>query len=541
MDLINANIVKLTLAIAITGGASLALAADDDLDGPAPAKKPAAAAPAKPAPAPAAAAAPATPAAAPKPAVVPPDPAHAPHTSSDVQLLPHDPSVFGPDPTYNDKPYDFQAQLDIYGAKHANANQRPLLELGRELYQYGPFQPAPTLFGDTNIATPQVLVYGDWRTAVAWNDNGAKEQASINTRLNLDVDVRLTSTERIHAFFRPFDKNGKFTGEDFGGENTGFQSHFDGNADALFFEGDVGSVLGGLMGTDSKLDMPFAAGLMPLLFQNGVWLQDAFSGFAFTIPARNSRELDISNFDITFFAGFDRVTSSGLVNDDHGGHIFGVATFLEMMQGYWEIDYAYIQDDENQGRSFHSYGIAYTHRYFNTISNTVRFIGASGQDPHQGKQTADGYLLLLENSLITSQPSNIVPYFNFWAGFDHPCSAARDAGAGGILLNTGILFETDGLTGFPKMDDTGINTAGGAFGLNILGPNFKNQLVLETAFVNARGDSADRTAPGNEVGIGLRYQHPITNAIILRFDTMYAWRQNAENLFGARFEIRYKF
>ena len=55
-----------------------------------------------------------------------------------------------------------------------------------------------------------------------------------------------------------------------------------------------------------------------------------------------------------------------------------------------------------------------------------------------------------------------MPYANFWAGFGTTQSLARAGGAGGVLKNTGINFETDGLTGFPKLDDTAVNSVGGS-------------------------------------------------------------------------------
>jgi hypothetical protein len=511
---------------------------------------------------PPAAKSPATPPAA--PASTPPKPADAPHPpaspadakpggasiplphahpemSPGTKLVPHDRSVFGPDPAYADKPYDPQAQLDIYGAKHLVPTQRPLLELGRELYQYGPFTPSPTLLGETNPLHPQLLVFGDYRTAVAYNDNGAAEQATWAHRLNLDVDLRFTATERVHAFFRPLDKGNQFTRLDFGGENHEFEEELDANLDALFFEGDLGNIFGGFAGTDAKFDLPITGGLIPLLFQNGVWLEDAFTGLAFSIPARNSAALDWSNFDITFFAGLDKVTTGAMPGEEGRAHIYGLTAFIEALQGYWEVGYAYTYDSQNLGLDYHNFSIAYTRRYFNWLSNSVRLVTASGQDPDSGKQTADGLILLIENSLITSKPSTFVPYFNFFAGFDRPQSVARDAGAGGILKNTGINFETDGLTGFPKLDDTGFNTWGGAVGVNLLGDSLDQQLVVEFAMVQAERDAADRTAPGDQYGFGVRYQRPITNAIILRVDAMYGIRQEAEDLSGVRLEFRYKF
>jgi len=53
---------------------------------------------------------------------------------------------------------------------------------------------------------------------------------------------------------------------------------------------------------------------MPMFMQNGVWLEDAFHGV--TIPARNSKALDITNCDVTFFASWDDITSNAFVKAD---------------------------------------------------------------------------------------------------------------------------------------------------------------------------------------------------------------------------------
>ena len=51
------------------------------------------------------------------------------------------------------------------------------------------------------------------------SDTGSSEFGMVAARLNLDMDLRLTSTERFHAFFRPIDKNNKFTSYTFSGKS----------------------------------------------------------------------------------------------------------------------------------------------------------------------------------------------------------------------------------------------------------------------------------------------------------------------------------
>jgi hypothetical protein len=469
-----------------------------------------------------------------------------PAASPQARPAPHDPKVFRPDPSYADQPYDPTRQWEIYGGKHPNPTARPLLELGRALYTSGPFSPGYNLLGKKNLVFPSLFVYGDWRTALAFNDTGRTEQWTAATRLNLDIDARLTATERVHLFMRPLDKNGRFTRWDFGHENRDeLELQLDGNLDAAFFEGDLGPLLAGVTDRDNALDLPFAVGLMPLLFQNGVWVEDAFTGVAATIPARNNRWLGISNMDVTVFAGLDRVTTKGALNSggdlsDDGARLWGATAFIEATQGYWEAGYGYTDGVEAlNDQSYHNLTLAFTRRYWGALSNSVRAIWNLGQDRDGAAlQTADGWLLLIENSLITRAPLTFVPYCNLFFGRDRPQSLARDAGAGGVLKNTGILFETDGLTGFPKMDDAAQDTFGGALGLEYLFA-LDRQIVVEVATVrDAGGDNAIRD---DQFGVGLRYQQPLTNAWILRGDLMSAVRQKDDDLFGARIELRRKF
>ena len=206
---------------------------------------------------------------------------------------------------------------------------------------------------------------------------------------------------------------------------------------------------------------------------------------AATIPARNNPWLDWSNFDTTFFLGLDEVTSNiAFEGDNRAANIVGFTTFIESRGGYIELGYAFLDDTENQGRSYHNIAASYTRRYLNLLSNSVRMIVNTGQDGPQDDRTADGLLLLMENSFLTRNPYNVIPYVNLFAGFGNPQSAARLQGP---LKNTGINFESDLLTGYPLLDDSGNNTYGAALGVDLLGNAFEQQLILEAAVLQVMG------------------------------------------------------
>jgi hypothetical protein len=450
--------------------------------------------------------------------------------------------LFRSDPTY-DKKYDAEDQVDIYGGKVAVEPPRPPLEFGRQQYTSGLYDESNTLLGEKNPLLPGLAVYGDWRTAIAYNSNNGKDIAQIATRLNIDVDLKITATERIHAFFTPIQEdNVRFTRFEFGGGDGGkFSAEFDPNPQTLFFEGDFGSLHSGLSGSESSFDLPFVAGLYPLFLQNGTWANDAILGGAVTLPARNSPTLGLSNYDITFFAAFDNVNNASVIGadgkvDNHSANLYGVTTFIDAFNGYIEAGYGLVQGyDDQDGLLKHFLAAAYTRRYYNTLSNSTRLFANFGDDP---KGNGDGFAIISENSLISGLPSTLIPYANLFIGFGNPQSLV-DGNNAGILKNVGINFETDALTGYPKLDDTASNAWGGAIGLQYLF-NLDQQLVFEVAMVQPFDDDAIG-AKDPQYGFGVRYQIPINRAWLFRADATYHIREGEEDNFGIRMEIRRKF
>lgn len=452
-----------------------------------------------------------------------------------------DPSAFTPDPDYSHFPYMPPVEDSVFSGKTLNPTERPWVELGRGMYLPGRIPCSQTFMGIHNLVSQHFLVYGDYRTATAYVDGGANDRWVWAHRLNLDFDWMITDTERVHGFSGPIDRGTNFTRLEHNDGDFKFFDEFDHNWDTIFFEGDVGSILGGIMGHDSRFDMPFAVGLMPLLFQNGIWMEDAFVGAAVTLPAQHNAMLGWSNYELTFFAGIDELNSPAFPGDDSAASLYGVISFIEAYDGYLELGYAFLDDTSGQGLGYHNVGFSFSRRYWHRVSNALRVIVNAGQDPVNGPRTADGALFLVENALITSKPNTFVPYMNLFAGYGRPQSVARAAVAGGILRNTGILFETDGLTGFPFLDDTANNSYGGAIGINWLGPQFNYQVILEAGMVQTFGRAGSRRATDDQYGIGARFQKPLTNAWLVRMDALYGLFENDNDISGGRVELRYKF
>lgn len=456
-----------------------------------------------------------------------------------IRPVPCAPNAFLPTPI-SPAPYDARQEVATYSAKYAVPVQRPWVEFWRPFYAPGIYPPAPSPLGPTNLLFPHFYVYGDYRTAVGVHRNQAGKTRTWAHRLNLDMDLQFTATERLHGFMGPLDKNNEFTRLDFT-DDVRFETVTDVKFETLFFEGDVGAIAGGIAGIDSPFDLPFTFGMVPLLYQNGIWMEDAVLGAAVAVPARNSPALSWSNYDATFFAVSDQLTSDAFAGSASAAEAFGTAWFIDAYDGYIELDYAYVHDDVGQQRSYNNMAAAFTRRYFARVSNSVRFISNFGQNLPIEQRTADGYLVLLENSLISASPNTCVPYCNLFYGSGRPQSVARAVGSGGILRNTGINFETDALTGYPTLDATATNTYGAALGLNMLGANFRDQLVIEAAALGAHSDDGFRRVAGDQYATGVRYQRPLSYRCIFRTDAMYGWLRSSEDIVGSRMELRWKF
>ena len=461
-----------------------------------------------------------------------------PLTDSHSHFIPGAHGNFSPTPTMQGQQYTPWTEMNVYSGKQLNANQRPLLELGRPWYQLGPISEGSSILGFHNNVNPQYVLFGDARSAIASNRSGGDSTTLSASQLNLFHHFKFTSTERFVAGMSPLSQGANNTRYVFDDE----EFEFEGNANFNFayFEGDLGALVGGAIGETLPFDLPFAAGIIPLIFQNGVWMEDEILGVAVTIPARNSARFDISNMDITFFAGYDKLDSPAFEGDDSAARIVGVASFFDTLNGYLEVDYAFLDDRTNLDRSYHNFGIGFTRRYGRFLSNSTRVIVNAGQQ-NNVPGTADGVLLLSENSLITRFPQTVVPYLNMFAGFDQPQSAGRNAAAGGVLRNTGILFESDNLTGYPTLDATANDTFGLALGVNLLADEFAQQFIIEAAALGVIGDNPDRNALGDQYGLGVRYQLPLSNSLIFRADAMVGFLRNDEDINGGRMEIRKKF
>ncbi|MDG2224220.1 MAG: hypothetical protein P8L85_22755 [Rubripirellula sp.] len=246
-------------------------------------------------------------------------------------------SDFSPTPLPQDSfEHDSTAEQWVYDSKHDVPTQHPWVEWGRVFYGDGITPRGRNWFGEKNLARPKFYVYGDYRAGLASGRNASGRTDNFAHRLNLDMDLQVTDTERFHAFLGPLGNGPQFTRWERDQGEIRFRSELDLAPVTGYFEGDLGAMIGAVKNTTSPCELPITIGLVPLLFQNGIWMEDAVTGAAFSLPSKHSRLLNWSNFDATFFVAVDQINSNAFGQDDHAGQTLGTAWFIEAYDGYIE-------------------------------------------------------------------------------------------------------------------------------------------------------------------------------------------------------------
>lgn len=351
--------------------------------------------------------------------------------------------------------FDAQREEWAYHCKHNVSTQQPWVEWGHVFYDSGFTLRGTILFGSTNLVRPEFYAYGDSRSGILTGRNAMGRSDNWAKRLNLDLDLKLNESGRFHSFISPIDKGADFTRLQLVDSELQSRQELDLTPVTGFFEGDFGSMLGGLMDTSPPSDLPIPLGLIPLLLRNGIWMEDAVTGGTISYPTRQSNLLNWSNYGATFFAIFDQLNSPAFGTGKHAAQAFGTVCFIAVYGGDIESFYACVRDRNISERSYHNATTSFTRCYFDRISNSRLFIVNAGQDLPEAQHTDGGVLLLVENSWITASPLTVIPYANFFVGLDRPQSVAR----------------------------AGIETAWGVIGIDLIGNDLDHQLVLEVAYL----------------------------------------------------------
>ncbi|MGI9417916.1 MAG: hypothetical protein ACR2RA_08780 [Geminicoccaceae bacterium] len=461
------------------------------------------------------------------------------------------------DTKINDKPTKFLTTGDI--------PERPalIIEWGENFLGEGNLQQGFELPTGA-VWAPALWVFGTLRSAVQTLDTGIGDSDRISdwtNRFDLFANLQLTATEKIVLGIRPFDKNrpGQFSGYRFEGEvndeDEGWLDYTNANIRTLFAEGDFGSLFPVLdkEGT-TWLDYGFTVGRQPLIFQDGILLNDTQD--ALGIVRNNVRLPGVSNLRVSGLWAWDSV-NRGATGIGNGGeresdlNQFSLFTSFDTEFKTVSADFIYTLDSDDKsaiedGDSLHA-GISIAER-IGRYSLTWRANGSYALEDESDLVT-NGALLSTELSWTPHRSDDTV-WINPFVSLGNFSQAGREnIDGGGPLAALGILYASPNIGQFgSELDNKANDNFGAAIGYQAFWNDHWTNLGLEIAGFKDLGLEDERQQGFEwQVGVGFQAQQKVTQQSLVQLEGFYALQEGEgsidvdDDAYGGRLEFLYQF
>ncbi len=359
---------------------------------------------------------------------------------------------------------------------------------------------------------PRFTAYGSYEVFGMYFEEGNRRQNGVGHQLLVDLDLRITGTERAHVQFRPFGR--KNSGGSFYQFNS--PSGYDDNStlipDRYWVEGEIRSIFNGLINDSfTPLDYHFIVGKFPFALHNNILMSDDVHGIVI-----NKNTLLIppfSNMNVQFFYLFDDVdTALGSTADVLGTHLTA-----DYQHSLLEATFAYVNPSGQLNDETYYAAGAWT-EFIGQLSVTGRVLSKTGES----RVFDDALLYVLESNYHTPLPE----FFKESTRFDHAViySTAFHATEGWVPISGGNFdrlrstFEVDPLISISRgrVND---DTTGIALGCQLFANNDDESLIPEIAYEEPGNDSM--------YGISLKYLYKLGPRTFLDCRTIQTWSNNS--------------
>jgi hypothetical protein len=320
--------------------------------------------------------------------------------------------------------------------------------------------------------------------AFGLNEN-SQQQSAIGQQLTLDLDLQLTGTERFHVQFRPLGEAN--TGGSYYqfSDPQGYVDNAHAEPDRFWFEGELQSILGGVVNPLAVLDYNFAVGKFPVALHNSLLMNDEILGFGLgknTILAGG-----LSNLNVQFLYALNDVDNAAGDNS-----LYGVNATIDHRRTFYELSYLLLVNDSDSRRDARYAAISGT-KIFGPLSLAARGLFKWGDPGGLG----NGQLYVLESNYTRFFYHNL---FGINKGVFYCNAFYADAGwssiSGGNLNRLRSTFETNPLiriaAGVATNDRWGVS-----MGVQLFRHHADESLVPEIAYEEPSGVPV--------LGLGLRY------------------------------------
>jgi len=333
---------------------------------------------------------------------------------------------------------------------------------------------------------PRFVGYGSFSLFGLAQRSNQQEQYSIGGQLLLDLDLRLTGTERFHMQFRPIGEGG--TGGsyyNFTNPGRGYVDNSTITPDRYWFEGELGSIVGPWFSPFASTDYSFTVGRFPFALHNNLLMNDDILGVV--INKNTILAGPLSNLNVQAFYGFDDVNAPA----QSDGQVIGLHLSADHHHDFYEATYAFLDHKRTSQPDAHYVGLSRTQIIGNYTLAGRAFgrIGVNGQN--------SGGLFVLESNMtryLDSKPfgvDHVVYYLNA-----HYASTNWSSIAGGNFNRLSTSFEVSPLIQIAA-GRTGGDSAGVSLGAHLFRDHEDESLVPELALEVRDGEPV--------IGLGARY------------------------------------
>ncbi|MCA9270044.1 MAG: hypothetical protein KDA41_16295, partial [Planctomycetales bacterium] len=246
---------------------------------------------------------------------------------------------------------------------------------------------------------PRFVGYGRYQVFGLAFEEGGAEQYGVGHQLLVELDLRLTGTERFHVQYRPLGRQN--TGGSFYQFNdpSGYNDNSTGAPDRYWVEGELHSVLGGFLDPFSVCDYHFVAGRFPFALHNNLLINTDLLG---VVANKNTIYLgNLSNLNVQLFAAREDVAA--FVDSNAG--VYGAHVTADYRRVFYEATYAFAQNLNDASRSAHYAAVSRTQLWGAWVF-AGRALAKLGDEGGRG----DGGLFVLESNrtfVLDTQPLGV--------------------------------------------------------------------------------------------------------------------------------------
>ncbi len=361
----------------------------------------------------------------------------------------------------------------------------------------GPIRPWPgfTWFGcDGYQWEPRFVGFGSYEMfGIAFEQNGQRADV-IGQQLLLDLDLRLTGTERFHVQYRPLGERNSGGSYYMFNNPSGYVDNSTAIPDRYWFEFELDSVFGGVLGdTRTAFDHHITLGKFPFALHNNLLINDEVLGI---VVSKNSLLIPpFSNVSVQTFWLPDEVDAF----NDGAADVFGAHLQADYRGSFAELTYAFVDHRRLADRSANYAAASYT-KFFGPLSLAGRAIFKWGDAAGRG----NGELFVLESNLTRIINSGwlcacgvkeAVYYANGFAA-----TPGWNSISGGNFNRLTSSFAVNPLVAISAAPVVG-DRYGAAAGVQLFRHHQDESLVPEIAYERADGS--------NVFGLGLQYLRKI--------------------------------